>query len=121
MNLDDVKLLSKAAEIGMEVDSLVITDEISERIKENTRKYEQRKIDNKEFDLYLCMSDGEKAQVFELGNMDFSLACKVHLAVMKELEIELQGVEQYEEVHKVYDATIRMDDNKEKGKMGIHR
>jgi len=72
-------------------------------------------------EMYLCMSGGEKAQVFELGNMDFSLACKVHLAVMKELGIELQGVEQYEEFQKVYDASIRMDDNKEKGKMGIRR
>lgn len=50
MNLDDVKLLSQAASIGMEVDSIVITDEISNMIKENTLKYEQKKQDKKDFD-----------------------------------------------------------------------
>ena len=50
MNMEDVRLLAQAAEIGYEVNSVVITDEISEKIKENTRRYEQRKLDHKDFD-----------------------------------------------------------------------
>lgn len=58
-------LFAKASKIGMKVDSIVITKEMQEQIEENSRKYEEKLLDKKDFDFTILYNPDAQDEMEE--------------------------------------------------------
>ena len=65
MSEGDVELFAKASKIGMKVDSIVITKEMQEQIEKNTKEYEEKLLDKKEFDFTILYNSDAQDEVEE--------------------------------------------------------
>lgn len=83
---------------------------IEQRVNEIVQEINTREIP------YLCLTDTEKAELFRFKPEDNSYNLELHSAVLKAFGVRLELDDVYEDYQKIYDKTVKMQEEKEIGR-----